>query len=153
MSHPNQTCRDEAKVELNTRLALNEECELNQYLVWAKKNNILSKTTRSLVVAGRAEAMDDCIEQLLAFNNLPQEEKDLYPHIGHWFFVPFNPVGNITQEQINFMMEAQNNFLENQKSVAVTGFADIKFHVSDLAVPPLDEDNGSMEGVNPPKFQ
>eukprot|EP00957_Ditylum_brightwellii_P104353 7948017-Ditylum_brightwellii.AAC.2 len=33
MSHPNQTCRDEAKAELNTRLALeNEACKLTQYL-------------------------------------------------------------------------------------------------------------------------
>eukprot|EP00957_Ditylum_brightwellii_P081264 6181578-Ditylum_brightwellii.AAC.1 len=62
--------------------------------------------------------MDECIEQLLAFNNLLQEKKDLWPHTGHWFFVPFNPVGNIMQEQINAMMEVQNYLLENQKSVA-----------------------------------
>eukprot|EP00957_Ditylum_brightwellii_P190592 14508483-Ditylum_brightwellii.AAC.1 len=48
MSHPNQMCRDEAKEELNTCLALDEECELNQYLVWAKKNDAKSNTTRSL---------------------------------------------------------------------------------------------------------
>eukprot|EP00957_Ditylum_brightwellii_P190712 14518509-Ditylum_brightwellii.AAC.1 len=48
------------------------------------------------------------------------------------------------------MMEAQNYFLGDQKSVAVTGFADIKFHVSDPDVPPMDEDNKSMEGVEPP---
>eukprot|EP00957_Ditylum_brightwellii_P075867 5765852-Ditylum_brightwellii.AAC.1 len=151
MLHPNQTCRDEAKAELNARLALeNKACELTQYLVWAKKNDAKSNTTRSLVVAGSAEIMDECIEQLLTFNDLLQEEKDLWPHTGHWFFVPFNPVGNITQEQINAMMEAQNYFLENQKSVAVTGFENIKHHVPDPANPQLDKEDKSMEGLDPP---
>eukprot|EP00957_Ditylum_brightwellii_P036215 2743661-Ditylum_brightwellii.AAC.1 len=94
--------------------------------------------------------MDDCIEQLFAFNDLSQEEKDLYPHTRHWFFVSFNLVDDITQEQINSMMEAQNYFLENQKSVAVTGFANIKFHVPDPDVPSIDKGNKSMEGVEPP---
>eukprot|EP00957_Ditylum_brightwellii_P138195 10534941-Ditylum_brightwellii.AAC.1 len=79
ISHPNQTCRDEAKAELNSWLSLDEDCKLNQYLVWAKKNNAKSNTTRALVVAGGAEVMEEGIEQLLEFNNLPQEEKGLYP--------------------------------------------------------------------------
>eukprot|EP00957_Ditylum_brightwellii_P071162 5408675-Ditylum_brightwellii.AAC.1 len=78
MSHPDQTCRDEVKAKLNARLALeNEAYELTQYLVWAKKNGAKSNTTRLLVVAGSADIMDECIKQLLAFNNLLQEEKDL----------------------------------------------------------------------------
>eukprot|EP00957_Ditylum_brightwellii_P180733 13768811-Ditylum_brightwellii.AAC.1 len=85
--------------------------------------------------------MDECIEQLLTFNNLLHEEKDLWPHTGHWFFVPFNPVGNIMQEQINTMMEVQNYFLKNQKSVAVTGFENIKRHVPDPDNPQLDEED------------
>eukprot|EP00957_Ditylum_brightwellii_P045190 3426082-Ditylum_brightwellii.AAC.1 len=63
--------------------------------------------------------MEEGIEQLLAFNDLLQEEKDLYPHTGHWYFIPFNPVGDLTQTQINSMMEAQNYFLKHQKSVVV----------------------------------
>eukprot|EP00957_Ditylum_brightwellii_P066773 5067160-Ditylum_brightwellii.AAC.1 len=94
--------------------------------------------------------MDECVEQLLAFNDLSQEEKDLWPHTGHWFFVPFNPVGDITQEQINAMIEAQNYFLENQKSMAVTGFAVIKHHVPDPDIPQMDEADKSMEGLEPP---
>eukprot|EP00957_Ditylum_brightwellii_P089339 6802135-Ditylum_brightwellii.AAC.1 len=85
--------------------------------------------------------MDDCIEQLLACKDLSQEEKDLWPHTGHWFFAPFNPVGDIMQEQINAMMEVQNYFLENQKSVAVTGFENIKHHVPDTDKPQLDEED------------
>eukprot|EP00957_Ditylum_brightwellii_P019853 1498292-Ditylum_brightwellii.AAC.1 len=50
------------------------------------------------------------------------------------------------------MIEAQNYFLENQKSVAVMRFADIKFHVLDPAVPPVVEDDKSMEDVDPPKI-
>eukprot|EP00957_Ditylum_brightwellii_P194027 14777059-Ditylum_brightwellii.AAC.1 len=80
ISHPNQTCRDKAKAELNSWLSLDKDCKLNQHLIWAKKNNAKSNTTRALVMAGGAEVMEEGIEQLLAFNDLPQEEKDLYPH-------------------------------------------------------------------------
>eukprot|EP00957_Ditylum_brightwellii_P149493 11384297-Ditylum_brightwellii.AAC.1 len=105
---------------------------------------------RSLVVTGSAEIMDECIEQLLAFNDFLQEKKDMWPHTGHWFFVLLNPVGDIMQDQINAMMEAQNYFYENQKSVAVTNFAEIKHPVPDPDIPIMDEVDKSMEGLEAP---
>eukprot|EP00957_Ditylum_brightwellii_P201675 15326696-Ditylum_brightwellii.AAC.5 len=147
--HPNQTCRDKAKTELNMCLSTMGSCKLSQYLVWAKKNDKKSNTTKYLVVIWGTEDMDDAIEQIIAFNDLSQEEKDLYPHTGHCFFVPFNPTGDINQEQINSMMEAHDYFLENQKSVAVIGFENIKSYVTDPDVPLMDKD-GSMEGVELP---
>eukprot|EP00957_Ditylum_brightwellii_P036863 2791599-Ditylum_brightwellii.AAC.1 len=47
-------------------------------------------------------------------------------------------------------MEAQNYFLENQKSVAVTGFAEIKHPVPDPDIPTTDEEDKSMEGLEAP---
>eukprot|EP00957_Ditylum_brightwellii_P192667 14670527-Ditylum_brightwellii.AAC.1 len=47
-------------------------------------------------------------------------------------------------------MEAQNYFLENQKSIAGTGFENIKFHVPYPDIPPMDKGDKSMEGVEPP---
>eukprot|EP00957_Ditylum_brightwellii_P002797 215117-Ditylum_brightwellii.AAC.1 len=49
--HPNQTCQDKAKAELNNQLSLVEDCKLNQYLVWASRNDAKLNTTQSLVVA------------------------------------------------------------------------------------------------------
>eukprot|EP00957_Ditylum_brightwellii_P202189 15329019-Ditylum_brightwellii.AAC.1 len=48
------------------------------------------------------------------------------------------------------MMRAQNYFLENQKSIAVTGFDNIKHHVLGLEVLLAEEDDECMEGVDPP---
>eukprot|EP00957_Ditylum_brightwellii_P083556 6351455-Ditylum_brightwellii.AAC.1 len=54
------------------------------------KEKKTTSTTRSLVVAGGDKDKDNGIEQLLLFNNLSQEEKDLYPYTGKKF-VPFHP--------------------------------------------------------------
>eukprot|EP00957_Ditylum_brightwellii_P067852 5150153-Ditylum_brightwellii.AAC.1 len=40
ISHPNQTCRDKVKEELNHQLSLAEDCKLNQCLVWASQHNL-----------------------------------------------------------------------------------------------------------------
>eukprot|EP00957_Ditylum_brightwellii_P059098 4483201-Ditylum_brightwellii.AAC.1 len=47
-------------------------------------------------------------------------------------------------------MEAQNYFLENQRSVAVTGFVNIKNHAPDPDVPLMEVKDESLEGVGPP---
>eukprot|EP00957_Ditylum_brightwellii_P104006 7924301-Ditylum_brightwellii.AAC.1 len=106
-------------------------------------------TTRSLVVAGGDEDKDDRIEQLLLLNNMSQEEKEQYPYTGHWFFLPFNPTGQITQAIILGMMENQNHFLKNQISIAVQGFSDIELMVEDPYAPSADENDTSMEGLGP----
>eukprot|EP00957_Ditylum_brightwellii_P082393 6264856-Ditylum_brightwellii.AAC.1 len=106
---------------------------------------------RSLVVVDGDEDKDNEIEQLLLFNNLPQEEKDLYPYTGHCFIMPFYPTGEITQQMVLGMMENQNYFLENQVSVAVQGFTKFEMLVTDMVIPPADEHNARMEGVDPPK--
>eukprot|EP00957_Ditylum_brightwellii_P141208 10758378-Ditylum_brightwellii.AAC.1 len=110
------------------------------------KNNKTTCTTRSLVVTGSKNDKEDGIGQLLLFNNLLQEEKDLYTYIGHWLFVPFHPTGEITQQMISGMIENQNYFLENQVSIAVQGFANTDMLVEDTEVFPADEGNTSMEG-------
>eukprot|EP00957_Ditylum_brightwellii_P142251 10837346-Ditylum_brightwellii.AAC.1 len=115
------------------------QIKLHQYLTRGgktKKNK--APTTRSLVIAGGAEEKDKGMEQLLAFSSLSQEEKDFYPYMGHWFFIPFHLNGNITQEQINSMLEHQNYFLEAHVSVAVSGFQDIELTVPDLENVPME---------------
>eukprot|EP00957_Ditylum_brightwellii_P176105 13409598-Ditylum_brightwellii.AAC.1 len=47
-------------------------------------------------------------------------------------------------------MENQNYFLENQVSVAIQGFSSIEMLVTDTDIPPADEQDASMEGVDPP---
>eukprot|EP00957_Ditylum_brightwellii_P080485 6122226-Ditylum_brightwellii.AAC.1 len=47
-------------------------------------------------------------------------------------------------------MKTQNYFLENQLSIAVNGFKDIKTLVEDPDVLPADKVDMSMEGVDPP---
>eukprot|EP00957_Ditylum_brightwellii_P060738 4611614-Ditylum_brightwellii.AAC.1 len=80
LSHPNQTCRDKAVGELNSRLCIEGTVELNQYLTKGTKDNKSKSTcmTRSLVVMGREDDKDDGIEQILLFNSLSQEAKDQY---------------------------------------------------------------------------
>eukprot|EP00957_Ditylum_brightwellii_P045601 3458816-Ditylum_brightwellii.AAC.1 len=46
-------------------------------------------------------------------------------------------------------MEAHNYFLENQRSVAVTGFVNIKHHVPDPDVPLMEVEDESLEDVEP----
>eukprot|EP00957_Ditylum_brightwellii_P122050 9308085-Ditylum_brightwellii.AAC.1 len=48
-------------------------------------------------------------------------------------------------------MESQNYFLENQVSIAVQGFKDIKMMVEDTDVPPADEQDASMKELEPPE--
>eukprot|EP00957_Ditylum_brightwellii_P199041 15172390-Ditylum_brightwellii.AAC.1 len=82
---------------------------------------------------------------------MTHEEKDQYPYTGHWYFVPFNPMGQITHKIILGMMENQNHFLEKQTSVAVQGFCDIETLVEDPDVSPVDKTDTSMESLEPVK--
>eukprot|EP00957_Ditylum_brightwellii_P153661 11693921-Ditylum_brightwellii.AAC.1 len=84
-------CRDKAAKDLNRRLNITGEVELNQYLTKGNKDKKGKTrcTTRSLVVAGGDEDKDDGIEQLLLLNNMSQDEKEQYPYTGHWFLFHF----------------------------------------------------------------
>eukprot|EP00957_Ditylum_brightwellii_P011325 856428-Ditylum_brightwellii.AAC.1 len=114
ISQPNQTCQDNAKKELNAHLSMKGTVELHQYLTRAKKLSTKLNTTRLLVVAGSAEDKENGIDQLLAFNNLAQEEKDMYSYTSNWYFIPFNPNGATTQDILLSMMKKQNYFLKYQ---------------------------------------
>eukprot|EP00957_Ditylum_brightwellii_P167441 12746721-Ditylum_brightwellii.AAC.1 len=153
LSHLNQTCQNKAVEELNQQLNITGTVELSQYLTKKEKDKRQKTTcmTRSLVVAGGEDDKDNGIEQLLLFNNMTQEKKDQYPYTGHWYFVPFNQMGQIRQEMILGMMENQNHFLEKQTSVAVQGFCDIVTIVKDPDVSLADKTDTSMDGLDPVK--
>eukprot|EP00957_Ditylum_brightwellii_P079621 6054440-Ditylum_brightwellii.AAC.1 len=76
--------------------------------------------------------MGEGIEQLLAFSDLSQDEKDRYPHT----------------DQLND--GSAKLLLEHQKSIMVVGFTNMKHHVLEPDNLPFNEEDESMEGVDPP---
>eukprot|EP00957_Ditylum_brightwellii_P092028 7006050-Ditylum_brightwellii.AAC.1 len=54
-----------------------------------------------------------------------QQEKDKYPHICCWIFVPFQADGAITETHTMNMVQDQNRYLHDKTTTTITGLKNI----------------------------
>eukprot|EP00957_Ditylum_brightwellii_P100220 7637380-Ditylum_brightwellii.AAC.1 len=63
--------------------------------------------------------------KLYRMNNTSKTEKEKWLHTGHWMFVPFTAMGQITDHHIASMFRAQNLYLCDTIGISVKGFKSI----------------------------